>query len=234
MNEKQPHLHHGHRKRKKEQFLAAGVDGLLHLPEHEPLEFLLYYAIPRGDTNAVAHTLIKHFGSLANVVNASYDELRKVAGVGDNAASLICYSQMFAKLYLQKHSGGELQDKFNVPRLKEYCQALFIGVLAEEIHCVFLTDELKLIAREKVGTGSIGEVVLPTRQIARSLLNYNCSRLVLAHNHPAGSCLPSRADIDATEQLRSTCVQLEVELVDHIVVGRDGVTSMRECGFAEF
>jgi DNA repair protein RadC len=58
--------------------------------------------------------------------------------------------------------------------------------------------------------------------------------LVIAHNHPAGSCIPSRADVDSTGRLINLCRELQVELVDHIVTGRDGVTSMRECGFADF
>ena len=225
------HLHHGHRQRKKEQFLKSGID---HLPEHEPLEFLLYYAIPRGDTNFIAHSLIKRFGSLTGVLNADYNELMTVDGVGSNAASLICFTKMFSKLYIEKQGEEDLEKLFNSERLKEFCAALFVGVSEEEFHCLYLSDDLRLIGREKACSGRLGEVNIPVRKITRSILEKNCSRLVITHNHPAGSCIPSRADVDSTKNIRDIYKKMEVELVDHIVVGRDGVTSMREAGFLEF
>jgi len=222
------HSHYGHRQRKKEQFLKNGIDGL---PEHEPLEFLLYYAVPRGDTNPIAHALIKRFGSLDGVLNAEYDDLITVDGVGNNAASLICYAKMFSQLYLKKQAQAELKKLFNADSLKEFCVSLFIGSKEEEIYCLYLSDDLKLIAHEKICTGKIGEVDIPVRRITRSVLKHNCSRLVITHNHPAGSCLPSRKDVDSTEKMRTMYAELDVELTDHIIVGRDGTASMRECGY---
>ena len=225
------HLHHGHRQRKKEQFLKSGIE---HLPEHEPLEFLLYYARPQGDTNYIAHALIQKFGSLTDTLNADYNELIKVEGVGCNAASLICLTKMLSQLYLQRQAQRELEELFNSAKLKEYCQTLFLGTTEEEFHCLYLTDNLKLLFREKVCTGKLGEVDIPLRKITRSVLEKNCSRLVIAHNHPSGSCIPSRADVESTKSIRDVYAKMEVELVDHIIVGRDGVTSMREGGFVEF
>jgi DNA repair protein RadC len=220
--------HCGHRQRKKEQFIKHGIE---HLPEHEPLEFLLYYAIPRCDTNVIAHELINRFGSLTGVINASYSDLVKVKGIGENAASLICFTKMFSRLYLQKQLQEELEKLFNSTKLKEFCVALFAGVESEEFHCLYLTDDLELISHEKICTGKLGEVVLPIRKITRSVLEKNCSRLIIAHNHPAGTCMPSRADIDSTRSICDIYNKMEVELVDHIIVGRDGAMSMRECDY---
>jgi len=230
-DDKKDHLHHGHRKRKKEQFLKSGIE---HLPEHEPLEFLLYYAIPRGDTNKIAHELIKKFGSLHDVLNANYDDLLTVNGIGDNAASLICFTKMFSKLYLQNQAESELEELFNSTKLKEFCTTIFTGITEEEFHCLYLTDNLKLIAREKVCIGKLGEVNIPIRKITRSILKNNCSRLVITHNHPAGSCLPSRIDIDSTKSIKNIYAEMEVELIDHIIIGRDGAMSMKEKGFMMF
>ncbi|MCL1866970.1 MAG: hypothetical protein FWF82_06135, partial [Oscillospiraceae bacterium] len=179
-----PHSHDGHRRRKKEQFLKNGLDGL---PEHEPLEFLLYYAIPRGDTNGVAHALIEHFGSLASVVNADYEELLKVKGIGENAASLIYFTRMFSQLYLQKQAITEMSDKSKKSKLycsdslKKFCTSLFIGSGEEEIFCVYLTDNLIPLAHEKICTGELGKVRFPIRKTTRSVFKHNCSRLVVTH-----------------------------------------------------
>ena len=229
-NNKTEHLHHGHRVRKKEQFLKSGI---AHLPEHEPLEFLLYYAIPRGDTNAIAHRLIKRFGTIAGVVNAPYEELLTVEGVGNNAASLICFAKMFSQRYLQSHAQLELKRLFNSDSLKEFCNSIFVGTMEEEFHCLYLNDNLDLLSREKVCTGKLNEVTLPLRKITRSVFETNCSRLVITHNHPAGSCIPSRVDIDSTIKIQDVYSKMEVELIDHIIVGRDGTTSMRESGYIE-
>jgi len=226
--EKPEHLHHGHRQRKKEQFLKSG---LVNLPEHEPLEFLLYYAIPRGDTNYIAHSLIKKFGSLAGVMNASCDELMTVPGIGSNAASLINFTKMFSQLYLQKQAQAQMEKGFNSTRLKEFCTALFIGTDEEEFHCLYLTDNLKLIDCEKICSGELGKVEIPVRKITRSILDKNCSRLIITHNHPAGSCLPSRSDIDSTVNMIDIYSKMEIELIDHVIVGRDGITSMKESGY---
>ncbi|MCL1881863.1 MAG: DNA repair protein RadC [Oscillospiraceae bacterium] len=233
-NNKQPHLHDGHRKRKREQLIKMGFEGLEHFPEHEPLEFLLYYAIPRSDTNALAKTLIKEFGSLANVINADYHELLKIKGIGESAATLISFFRALSKLYLQKNIIIEAQTLSNSGLLKDFCQTLFIGVLEEEVHCIYLTDDLKLITHEKICTGKIGTVDIPTRKIARSILSHNCARVVVTHNHPAGTCIPSKADVDSTRKLQATCNELEAELIDHIIVARDGVMSLRENRFVKF
>ena len=79
-------VHEGHRQRKKEQFREHGLDAFA---DHEALELLLYYAIPRQDTNPIAHRLIERFGSLEGVFSAPAYELQKVEGVGENAATLI-------------------------------------------------------------------------------------------------------------------------------------------------
>ncbi|MCL1832195.1 MAG: DNA repair protein RadC [Oscillospiraceae bacterium] len=231
MSDKKPHMHHGHRERTREELLKSDFDAL---PEHKPLEHLLFYAIPRGDVNATAHRLINKFGSLARVMDADYNELIEVEGVGDKSAKMIHFMREFAKLYIKNHTKSSLEELFDSQRLREYCYAFYVGVEQEEFHCLFMTDNLRLIAREKIYSGSLGELEIPVRKIARAILRYDCSRLVMVHNHPAGSCIPSRADVDSTKRMRRTCADLDVELIDHIVVGRDGVISMRENGFADF
>jgi len=124
-----------------------------------------------------------------------------------------------------------LEKMFNSAQLKEFCKSLFIGADEEEIHCLYLTDDLRLITREKVCDGKLGKVALPIRKITRTVLDNNCSRLIITHNHPAGSCIPSRADIDSTKSIKDIYAKMDVELIDHIIVGRDGAMSMKENGY---
>ncbi|MCL2754229.1 MAG: hypothetical protein FWD35_00730 [Oscillospiraceae bacterium] len=222
----------GHRERMKARFKEMDSAVLHHLPEYEPLEFLLFFARERIDTEKIARDLIARFGSLTAVLNASYDELLKVKGVGPHTASLIYYARIFSEFYMKNQTRGLLDELFNSERLKDYCQALFMDAHSEEIHCLYMDNNLKLLACERVCVGTLGKVEIPVRQIARSIIARNCSRIVIAHNHPTGTCMPSRVDIDTTKQLRAAFAQLETELLDHIVVGRDGAISMAQNKFA--
>ena len=93
-------IHTGHRARVKEEFLARGLSGLA---DHKVLELLLFYAIPQGDVNPLAHRLVERFGSLSGVFNAPYEELVKVKGVGANTATLIRLLPEIAARYLAQH-----------------------------------------------------------------------------------------------------------------------------------
>ena len=226
--QKKENPHKDHRKRVRQQMLKNGIE---HLLPHEALEILLYYSIPQGNTNPIAHALIKKFGSISGVLNADFDKLLEVKGVGPETATLIRFTQMFSKRYASEQCPIELAELFTSEKLKEYCRTLFLGAKEEEIRCIYLTDDLKLISQELICVGKIGTVEIPVRRIAKSAFDHNCSNLVLSHNHPVGTCMPSRADLDSTRELVEIYSKVDVKLIDHIIVGRDDVLSMKESGF---
>ena len=116
-------VHEGHRQRKKEQFREHGLDAFA---DHEALELLLYYAIPRQDTNPIAHRLLERFGSLEGVFSAPAYELQKVEGVGENAATLI--RLLFPLCRRVRTSGGRHEVIFNTrENIGAYFIELFLG-----------------------------------------------------------------------------------------------------------
>ena len=97
-------VHDGHRQRFKEQFLQSGLDGF---NSHQLLEMLLYYSIPRKDTNPLAHRLMDTFGSLSGVLEAEYEELCRVEGVTPHTAMLLCFcGKLFWRYYQDKYEDG--------------------------------------------------------------------------------------------------------------------------------
>lgn len=230
MPKKKPNLHEGHRKRVKERFLKFGVDSFTDV---QLLETLLFYAVPKKDTNDTAHLLLDTFGgTFAKVLNADYKELVKVNGIGENAASLIKFVQMVSKKYLIS-SFAEDDDAFKRTvsghsRLCEYCANLFLGCKNEVLYAIALDDELMVISNEIIVEGNPGSVEISQRKIVEFVLKNNCERIALAHNHPNGSSQPSREDIFATDEVAELLNKLGVELVDHIIVGKYGSVSMRE------
>ena len=94
-------IHDGHRQRLKERFRAEGLD---HFEEHQVLELLLFYCIPRQDTNPIAHALLERFGSLSQVLEAPAEELEKVPGIGSNAATFLALTTAVGRYYLVNRS----------------------------------------------------------------------------------------------------------------------------------
>ncbi len=221
-------IHQGHRKRMKNAMLTHGLDGL---NEHQVLEILLFYAKPQGDTNPIAHRLIQRFGTLRGVLEADYEDLLEVGGIGENAASLIKFAQMFSGRYLCASCfEGEVLHFGDTLSLRRYYEGIFLGAKDEQIRAMLFDDELNMIKEQVIMLGTIGKVELSTRKFTDFVIKNNCSRVVIAHNHPNGSALPSGADIEVTKELKALMSKLEITLLDHIIVGRTGSFSMRSNG----
>ncbi len=222
-------IHQGHRKRMKSAMLEHGLDGL---NEHQILELLLFYGVPNGDTNPTAHRLIQHFGTLKGVLEADYDDLLKVNGIGENAASLIKFAQMFSGVYLRASSFTDgILNINNTSDLRKYYEGVFLGAKDEQIRAMLVDDELNMVKEQLIIEGTIGKVELSTRRFTDFVIRNNCSRVVIAHNHPNGSALPSGADIAATTELEEIMNRIDITLLDHIIVGRTGSISMRANGY---
>lgn len=218
-------IHLGHRQRAKDAMLNYGLDGL---NDHQVLEILLFYGISNGDTNPIAHRLVDRFGSLRGVLEADYDELRTVKGIGDNAASLIKFAQLFSGRYLRASSFEADSLTFaDTGALIRYFEGVFLGVQNEQIRAMLLDDNLHFVKEQLITEGTIGKVEFATRKFTDFVIKNNCNRVVIAHNHPNGFAMPSNADIEATKELMKIFEKLEITLLDHIIVGRTGSYSFR-------
>ena len=213
-------LHDGHRQRKKAQFLQHGLDGF---GDHEVLELLLYYAIPRRDTNELAHRLLQTFGSLRSVLGASPEELQKVEGVGKNVA-------VFLTL-LPALESRMRQDIFRDRILNsvESAGAFFLYLLASErrevLYQVNLDAKGKLLNYRRLSSGTAAMTPVSVREVME-----NASRVLLGHNHPSGVALPSEEDRQVTLQIQQALATLDIVLSDHIVVADGDFVSMAASG----
>lgn len=220
-------IHEGHRQRAREEFLRRGLEGM---PDHRVLELLLFYAIPRGDVNPLAHELIRRFGDLAGVFHATYDQLLEVEGIGPNTAALIRLIPAAAGRYLERRSdpGEQLLAPWQFRELLFPC---FFGARNEQAWLVCMDGKAKLIACRPLGEGIADQVAILSRKVVETALSCNASRVVLAHNHLSGIALPSNADMRATRELRRLLEQVSVELVDHFIFADDEMVSMAESGW---
>ena len=219
-------IHDGHRARKKAQFRAHGLDAFA---DHEALDLLLYYAIPRVDTNPVAHRLMERFGSLDGVLSASVEELEKVEGVGENAATLLSLilplvrrSRMTASKQPVILNGKEAAGAYFID--------LFFGVRDEHLYEACLDAKGKLLQCFKVADGSVDTVNLNMRVIVENALKCGASAVVLSHNHPSGVALPSEDDNLTTLMVYDALRTVGVVLLDHIIVADDDFVSLWDNG----
>ena len=222
-------IHTGHRQRAKTEFLARGLEGM---PDHRALELLLFYAIPQGDVNPLAHALIDHFGDLAGVFNATYEQLLEVKGVGANTATLIKLIPALAGRYLERRTemDGQLLTSW---QFRELLMPLFFGTRNEMAYLVCMDGKGKLITCRKLGEGIADQVTIVTRKVMEAALSCNATRVALAHNHVSGVAIPSAPDMHTTRELQRVLRQVGIELVDHFIFADDDMVSMADFGCFE-
>lgn len=224
-------IHAGHRARLKEKYRAHGLESFTDI---EALELLLFYAIPRANTNELAHALLDRFHSFRGVLEAEQSELERVPGVGPNAATLLrlvtdlnsryqrAASVRGTQIRSSSDAGAFLQPQFAY-RSEERSVLLCLDTAGRVIECRALAE------------GSSAMVGLSARELVDFVLRDKAARVILAHNHVSGVALPSAADVEATARIYRMLQMIGVELVDHLVFCDGDYVSMRDSGhFAHF
>ena len=219
-------LHDGHRQRKKEQFLQHGLSAFA---DHEALELLLFYAIPRQDVNPTAHLLLEHFGSLEAVLAASTEELEQIPGVGRSAAALIrLVPQLVRRAKASSAATVKILD--TTERIGAFFLDQYVAQNREVIYLLCLDAKGRMLGCHTIGEGDVASAQLQLRSVVEIALRSNAVLAALAHNHPSGVAFPSQADRIATGQIKSALETIGVTLVDHIVVADDDYISFRHAG----
>lgn len=221
--EKKVSIHSGHRQRLKSRFIKEGLFGFA---DHEVLELLLFYAIPQKDTNELAHILINEFGSLDGVFDASFNSLTSVKGVGENTATLI---KLIGEIY-PKYLDCKLNSSKTVIDSSQAAGELFLPLLMNEqnevLMAAFLDNNLNVKNVSVITKGDLDSTEIDIRRIVSLAVNYNASRVIIAHNHPSGVAAPSVNDIEAVRVLCTKLRAVSLHLCDSIIVAGNQFYSM--------
>ncbi len=223
-NQKPSYL--GHRQRIREKFAAGGLD---HFLDHETLELLLTYCIARRDTKPTAWALMKRFGSLAAVLDASVEELCTVKGIGEQSAQFLKLIRAVFKTY----SLEEVKNKITVrtpEQVLEYCKASLAGNADECLELIFLSVRNTVIGTEIVSQGSLDRVSVSPRKIVERALAAKAAALILVHNHPSGDPTPSMDDVVLTKEVARAAALLGITVHDHIIIGKGAHYSLKANG----
>ena len=222
---KEQHCHDGHRERLRERFLNEGLENF---QPHEVLELLLQYAQPRHDTNPLAHKLIHEFQTFHGVVESDFESLIGVKGISAYTATLLKMIPEICKYYSISRAKA-LETLDSMQKLQEYVRAKLQFEQEEQILLLCLDESLQLLYSKIIAVGTTRSVKLDPQAIVACAMQKRSSRVVLAHNHPHATADFSSADLFSTNQLRRILEEVQIELLDHIVVGMDGkITSLHQ------
>lgn len=217
-------IHSQHRQRLRKQFIDSGLDTM---SDYQALELLLFYAIPRRDTNPISHALMDEFGSLSGVLSADIDMLTRVDGVGEIAASLIKLVPELTRRYLidEVNNNTILQS---IDQTVKYLQGLYVGRSDEILYMLCMDSRYRLKRTVLLHEGTLDKVAIYPRKIMEEIIKCNASNILLSHNHPCGSAKPSINDLDVTKSILAALQPMGIKLLDHIIIAKDGYYSFVE------
>ena len=206
-------VHNNHRERMRTRYLVEGADGF---SSHELLEMLLYYAVPRGDTNGTAHALIEQNGGLWGVLQAESEVLELTDGVGERTAMLLSLvGDLMRRSAIEQRP---VPPRLNTcKKLREYLEPYYLGLQVERVYALLLDNRMHLIDFYHVCDGTINEAYPIARAISRRALLKNASAVVVAHNHPDGFAIASTQDRDFTGKLEQSLAINGTLLIEHLL-----------------
>ncbi|MHB2168251.1 RadC family protein [Alsobacter sp. R-9] len=216
----------GHRQRLKSRFMRVGH---LALEEYELLELILYRAIPQKDVKPLAKALIARFGSLPEVLGAPVTRLMEVPGIGESTAVELKIVEA-AGLALARGAVAKRTVLGSWSAVIDYCRAAMAFSDRESFRILFLDKRNALIADEVQQTGTVDHTPVYPREVVKRALELSASAVILVHNHPSGDPTPSQADIRMTREIAEAARPLGIVVHDHIIVGRQGHSSLKGLG----
>ncbi len=218
-------IHTGHRERLRTRFMHDGLDSF---EDHQVLELLLFYCIPRQDTNALAHKLLNEYGTLYNLFDADPQDVMNRCKVSKNIAVLMTMVPGLVRRYTASKFDNKAQVLDTSRKAGLYAVSLLLGLNRECFYAICLNLHRKVIYAEKLSEGTQTDAPLYPRNLMETLLKYKATGVVLAHNHPGGMLSPSRNDITATKKIIDLLTPVGIEVVDHIIVAGDQYYSFSE------
>ncbi len=223
---KKPNVHDGHRNRVRERIKSSGIDGF---QNHEILEFLLYPFIPMKDTNEIAHDLIAHFGSFANVLNAESEEIESVKGVTKNASIFLSSLPSVFRTY-EKSFFAEKRKLATQKEVKDFLRNYFVCRPKEAVYVLSLDPHNNLLGVFEVAEGWADSVNCGVRSVVDVALRSKATAVIMAHNHPSGIAVSSEADFMLTNAINCALELSGISLYDHLIFGGNDIYSFDDNG----
>lgn len=190
-----------------EKLAMRGIEAL---DERELLTLLL-------EDEALASTLLEECGTLQSIASTPSSRLRMVAGLGSRLSTRIHSAVEIGRRLAAANKAVE-QSITSSDDVVEIMRPMLREKKHEECWAIFLTNSNRVIERTLISRGGIQATVVDQRLIVKRALELLSTRLILVHNHPSGSAVPSRADFDLTAKVKEATRLFDIQLLDHIVI----------------
>ena len=220
--EQEKNLHEGHRERMMQKF----ANNPSSFSEHELLEVLLYGVVPRIDTNELAHLIIRRFGSLKKVFEASVEQLCTVKGVGKKIAThLSVVGKVYQRVYVNEKPKTVYMR--NLDELTSVVLKDFDGDRTEKLKIFLLNEKYAVTTSLEFEDKMFGEVSIEKSELAKIMAIHEPKFAIIAHNHPSGNTNPSKIDDETTAKVGLLCDLHGVQLIEHVIVAKGKYFSYR-------
>ena len=199
------------------------------LRDAELLAVLLGAGSGQHSVAALATDLIERFGGIAGVLSQDADTLGAMTGLGAaKVAALVSVPELLKRA---ERPAIEHRPVWSCAKSVRRNIALHLSSVQQEVFgAIFLTSRHHLLAQEDMFFGSVDRASVYPREVMKRCLHHNAAAIILYHNHPSGVPEPSQMDKDITARLVTVLTEIDVEVVDHVVVGRMHNVSMAEKG----
>lgn len=208
----------------RQKFILKGPQAL---SDAELLAIFLRTGIKGKTAVDLARNLIERFGSLRQLLSASEEDFCASPGLGQAKFIQLQAVLEMAKRHLRE-SLVKVQGFSGVDETKDYLMTSLRDLPHEAFHSLFLDNKNQLIKSETLSTGTLNRASIFPREVVKSCLKHNAAAVIFAHNHPSGHAQPSQADIEITECLQSALEWVEVQVLDHFVIGETAFSFAEE------
>jgi len=206
------------------------------LSDAELLALLLRSGSRGHNVLAVAQRLIAEAGSLPGLVRWTDADFRRIKGLGTvKAFQLVAVMEVSRRVLADSR---ETRPVLNKPELVcAHLQPLVTGLTVEKFWVLCLNRKNRLLRQVEITSGTATSSLAHPREVFREAIRHSATAVICAHNHPSGDPAPSAADVHVTRQLREAAKAVDIDLLDHVVVGRPsadptglGYYSFRQAG----
>jgi DNA repair protein RadC len=212
--------------RPREKLLSRGAAALA---DAELLALLLRTGIAGTGVLQLAQSLLDRFDGLAGLLHADVQSLKSIKGLGPAKRAELAAVLEIARRVLAERLAE--RPGFEQPQaVKDYLRLQLAALDHETFGVMFLDAQHRLLVFETLFRGTLTHTAVHPREVAKRALALNAAAVVLAHNHPSGLAEPSRADELITQSIRQALQLVEVQVLDHVVVGRNGTVSFAQRG----
>ncbi len=203
--------------------------GAAHLSDAELLAIFLRTGIVGKNAVELARELLVHFGSLTKLCTADLATFSQQPGMGPaKYAQLQAVMEMARRALAEQIKQGAIMD--SPQSVKDYLRLSMRSMPYEVFVVIFLDAQHRALATEELFRGTLTQASVYPREVVKRALFHNAAAVIFAHNHPSGTAEPSKADGTLTQSLKQALALVDINVLDHFVIGSEDVVSFAERG----